>query len=133
MKYLAILSFLFAGTLHAQTTFKTLQKFDNKSLEFRMDRLSTKELSPIRLNIPDQSILETNNIQSGIKLFSPQQYNPIGYPMNDLSNMDDLLMGTSLSNTVQLGRQKIQTTYIFDINGDLIGTETSLSFGKKKK
>ncbi len=123
---------LFVGMLNAQTTFKSLQKFDNKTLDFKRDRFSTRQLTPLKISLPDKSLLEQQNYVSEIKLFSPQQYNLTNYPMNDLADMDDLLMGTSLSNTLHLGRQSIETTYIFDLSGNLQGSQTSFIFGKKK-
>ncbi|MEO1255435.1 MAG: hypothetical protein AAFY41_11205 [Bacteroidota bacterium] len=133
MKYLTIITLLFSGLLNAQTNFKSLQTFNDNSLHFRMDHFSTTDLQSLKINIPDQLLINQLNYQSNLKLFSPQQYYLTNYPMNDLSNMDDLLMGTSLSNTLQLGKRSIQTTYIFDISGNLKSTETSFQLGKKKK
>ena len=131
MKYLAILPLLFAGVLNAQTTFKSLQQFENRSLDFKINNLSSEYLGSFEVNLPKESLIN-QNLQSDVRLFSLQQFNLGNYPMNDLSRTD-FIMGTTLSNTLQLGRRSIQTTYLFDISGNLEATQTSFTFGKDKK
>ena len=133
MKYLALIPFLLASVSHAQTSFKTLQKFDTKTLDFKMDHFSTRELSPLRINLPDQSQWNAQNLQSEVKLYTPNQYNPTGYPMNDLSDMDNLLMGTSLLTSMELGRKSLRTTYIFDLQGNLRSSEFTITKKKRKR
>ncbi|WP_425390311.1 hypothetical protein [Ekhidna sp.] len=133
MKYLTIIFILLAGGIHAQVKFKTLQSFDDQPLNFKMDRFSTREYLPLQINLPDQSLITQEIDISDFSILTPHQYNLNGYPMADLSRMNDMLLGTSFSNTLQMGRQKIQTTYIFDINGNLIDSQTSFSIGKKNK
>ncbi len=133
MKYLTILPFLFVGALKAQTDFKSLQQFDTKSLDFKMDFSSSNYSESFKILMPSQSIIDEQTFQSDLKLFSPQQYNLSNYPMDDLSNMDDLIMGTSLSSELQMGRKKIQTIYLFDVNGNFKSSQTSFSLSKNKK
>ncbi|WP_420316534.1 hypothetical protein [Ekhidna sp.] len=130
MKYLTLIILLFASELSAQITFKNLQSFVNPSLDFKMDQISSRQLTSFQIHFPDLSFSEDKVYISDYKIMSPIQYNLNGYPMSDLSKMDDLLMGTSLSNTILIGGQKIQTTYIFDINGNLRNSQTSFSIGK---
>ncbi|MEQ6167720.1 MULTISPECIES: hypothetical protein [unclassified Ekhidna] len=131
MKYLAFIFLLFASELNAQITFKNLQSFDKKLLDFKMDHFSTRNLTPLQINLPSQSLINQEITPDDFKIITPQQYNLTNYPMRDLAKMDDLLLGTSFSNTLQLGNQQIQTTYIFDISGNLRGYRTNFSFRKK--
>ncbi len=133
MKYLTFTLLHFSGGLNAQITFKTLQSYDDQSLNFQMDHFTTRDLLPLHIYLPSQSLISQKITPDDFRIITPQQYNLTNYPMRDLSKMDDLLMGTSLSNTLQLGRQQIKTTYIFDINGNMRGYETSFSFGKGNK
>ena len=131
MKYLTFIFLLFASELSAQITFKTLQSFEKISLDFKMDHFSTRNLTPLQINLPSQSLINQEITPDDFKIITPQQYNLTNYPMRDLAKMDDLLLGTSFSNTLQLGNQQIQTTYVFDINGNLRGYRTTFSFRKK--
>ena len=123
MKYLVIPLILMAGFVQAQSTFKSLQDFQ---LEYDFEI----ETTPINLNLQDPIFSINQNHSSDVKMFAPQAYNLSNYPMRDLSKMDDLLMGTALSNTLQLGRQKIETVYIFDLNGNFRSHQTSFPIGK---
>ncbi|MEO9870290.1 hypothetical protein [Ekhidna sp.] len=129
MKYLSIIFLLFAGILNAQTTFTPQNTFENQSLNLKMDRFSTRNLYPLQLNLPNRSVLNQQNDQLWI---TAQQINLTACSIGNVSEMNDLLLGTSLSNTVQLGKRKIQTTYIFDMHGDLRGYESSFSIGRKR-
>jgi len=123
MKYLVIPLILMAGFVKAQSTFKSLQDFQ---LEYDFEI----ETTPINLNLQDPIFSINQNHSSDVKMFAPQAYNLSNYPMRDLSKMDDLLMGTALSNTLQLGRQKIETVYIFDLHGNFRSHQTSFPIGK---
>lgn len=131
MKYLSIFLLLISGALSAQTSFNSLKAFNENAISHKMELESMLNPQELKINFPNQSILEQQNFQSDLKLFSPQSLNLSSYPMTDLSNMDEFILGTSVSNTVNIGSKKIQTTYIFDVIGNLKSSQTSFSFGRK--
>ena len=131
MKYLMILPLLFVGTLHAQSSLKTLQQFEYTSLDFELDKPSHPAFQSVNLKLPKQPEMN-KNLQSDIKMVSLNQINGGNFPMNGFSQ-PDLIMGSTLSNTLNLGSRNLQTQYFFDVSGNLESTQTSFSFKKKKK
>ncbi|NQZ75012.1 MAG: hypothetical protein HRT61_02725 [Ekhidna sp.] len=129
MKYLAILSFLVSTVLNAQTTFKSLQEYQPDGRQFNMTPFAKKQLKSLELNLPPETFSQVDPL-SDPQMFTPNQYN-VGYPFGDVTDMNDMLLGSSLTNTVQVGRKMLRGTYIFDVQGNMRSYEFTIS--KKKK
>lgn len=75
----------------------------------------------------------TKDYQSDLMNFVSNDTRLINYPSADLTQLNDVVFGSYMSTTVDIGNTKLNTYYIFDYTGRMVNSSASFSFGKKKK
>ncbi len=82
-----------------------------------------------KMNLPEADILN-QTYQSDFMSFMPNDNRLINYPPADMNDINSVIFGSYMSTNFNLGKNAIQTTYIFDYTGRLVNSSTSFSFGK---
>ncbi|MEM7297972.1 MAG: hypothetical protein AAF391_06870 [Bacteroidota bacterium] len=133
MKNLVIIPFLMVGLASAQTStdsftftsYNVGSEFMKRILSIEIPRRDfTADFSPV-----DQPFSE---FQSDVRIITPDQFMLTNYPDRDFSNMTELFMGTTTTQSFLIGNKKVTQTYLFDLNGTLRSSQLSISFGKDK-
>ena len=64
-----------------------------------------------------------------IKVLTPMQLNQMGYPSTNLSETNSVMMGTLVHQHIMLGNTKATSTYVFDINGNMVNHQFTIPIG----
>lgn len=133
MKNLMLIPFLMVGLASAQTNSDSFSftgyNIDN---EF-MQRIMSIEIPRKDFSVDfSASELSFSSYQSGVRIITPNEFMLSTYPDSDFSNMTELFMGSTTTQSFLIGNKKLTQTYVFDLNGTLRSSQLSFSFGKDK-
>lgn len=105
----------------------------NKPIELFTNFKSIEVGQPsFQLNLPSEDEVSETPYQSDFMNFMANDTRLFNYPTSDLSDANDVVFGNYMNTSINMGKAKLNTLYIFDQNGRLVNSTASFSFGKKK-
>ena len=131
---LSLLLFVFGTVCLSQETKESSFLSRNQPVDLFTDFKSLEiKKTPFQLKLPSESEREAKPYLSGFMNFASNDTRLLNYPPADLSDVNDMVFGSYMNTSFNLGNSTFNTIYIFDQSGTLVNTTASFSFGKKKK
>lgn len=71
------------------------------------------------------------NYSKNVSVLAPHQHNLTRYPFGNVGDMNKMILGSTYVTSTTLGRKKLTGTYVFDVMGDLVDYQLTISKSKK--
>jgi len=129
MKYLAatlLLSTFLCYQTIAQSTFLTSEQRPDIVNKIMSVDLPSYDFASV--NIDGLRSSNSDYLQN-ISVLTPTQLNLLGYPTANLSDANQVRMGTMVNQHIMLGNTKATSTFVFDLQGNMINHQFSIPIG----
>ncbi len=122
-----------AVILFLVTTQAQAQNFINDPTESIVDRIMSIELPKYDFKSTKVGQLASkvdNSYLNNVRALTPLQLNQSGYPSLNLSETNMVMMGSMVQQSLKIGNTKTTSTYVFDMQGNLVDHQFSIPIGK---
>ena len=83
--------------------------------------------------MPSSIVINRSPHISGVRTLTAADFNLSTAPVTSFNNLNDVMLGQVVTQPLRIGGIETNTRYVFDMNGNLVDHEFSISIGKKKR